>query len=198
MKVTQSNTAQLNSELPKPASVLSKSASGDGVEVLTIKQAAKRLQHGSIAAAQELVSLTSGEESSMALLYKAAVEAINEALAPKLGENSIQNTLSSSVDYSPLATAERIVGFATQFLSLHQQQNEALGYTEQVDSFMVKITDAIEQGFTEATGILSGLSVLEGDIEQGVSETYQHVQSGLAQFKQQSLSVAFANTDEPS
>jgi hypothetical protein len=49
---------------------------------------------------------------------------------------------------------------------------------------MLKIGDAIDHGFKEASDILSGLKVLEGDIAAGVDKTYELIQQGLAQFRQ--------------
>ncbi len=139
--------------------------------------------NNNILAAQEEVSIAAGDKS-MALLYRAAIEAINEELAPMRGENSVQKSLASGVDYSPEATADRIVSFATAFFSVHQQQNQSMVLDEQVDSFMLKIGDAIDHGFKEASDILSGLKVLEGDIAAGVDKTYELIQQGLAQFRQ--------------
>jgi hypothetical protein len=152
------------------------------------------MMNNSILAAQEEVSIAAGDKS-MALLYRAAIEAINEELAPTLGENSVQKSIESGVDYSPEATADRIVSFATNFFSVHQQQNKSMGFDEQVSSFMVKIGDAIDQGFKEASDILSGLKVLEGDIAAGVDQTYELIQQKLAQFQQDRLDAHSAKQD---
>ncbi|AZG74546.1 DUF5610 domain-containing protein [Shewanella livingstonensis] len=153
---------------------------------VSISQLSRQMMNNTILAAQEEVSIAAGDKS-MALLYRAAIEAINEELAPTLGENSVQKSVDSGVDYSPEATADRIVSFATKFFSTHQQQNKSMGLDEQVDSFMLKIGGAIDQGFKEASDILSGLKVLEGDIAAGVDKTYELIQQGLAQFRQDKL-----------
>ena len=161
---------------------------------LTSNQLSRQMMNNSILAAQEEVSIAAGDKS-MALLYRAAIEAINEELAPTLGENSVQKSIESGVDYSPEATADRIVSFATNFFSVHQQQNKSMGFDEQVSSFMVKIGDAIDQGFKEASDILSGLKVLEGDIAAGVDQTYELIQQKLAQFQQDRLDAHSAKQD---
>ncbi|WP_137225635.1 DUF5610 domain-containing protein [Shewanella sp. MEBiC00475] len=150
---------------------------------VSANQLSRQMMNNTILAAQEEVSIAAGNKS-MALLYRAAIEAINEELAPTLGEDSVQKSIDSGVDYSPEATADRILSFATKFFSMHQQQNQSMGLDEQVDSFVVKIGDAIGQGFKEASDILSGLKVLEGDIAANVDKTYELIQDGLAQFKQ--------------
>ncbi|MBB1437385.1 DUF5610 domain-containing protein [Shewanella sp. SG41-4] len=161
---------------------------------LTSNQLSRQMMNNSILAAQEEVSIAAGDKS-MALLYRAAIEAINEELAPTLGENSVQKSVESGVDYSPEATADRIVSFATNFFSVHQQQNKSMGFDEQVSSFMVKIGDAIDKGFKEASDILSGLKVLEGDIAAGVDQTYEIIQQKLAQFQRDRLDANSAKQD---
>lgn len=135
-----------------------------------------------ILSAQEEVSLKSGDQS-MALLYRAAIEAIDKELAPSMGPNATQTNYDNQVDYSPEATADRIVSFATQFFSIHQQQNSNMSLNDQLDSFMGIIGGAIDNGFKEARDILSGLKVLQGDIADGVDKTYGLVQEGLQAFR---------------
>ena len=69
-----------------------------------------------------------------------------------------------------------------------------MDFDEQVSSFMLKIGDAIDQGFKEASDILSGLKVLEGDIAAGVDQTYELIQQKLAQFAQDKLDTNTAKT----
>ncbi|ABE56175.1 conserved hypothetical protein [Shewanella denitrificans OS217] len=148
----------------------------------TANQTSKQMMNASILAAQEKVDLESGGKS-MTLLYKAAIEAINKELSPTLGDNAIQKNAANNVDYSPEATAERIVSFATQFFPLHQERNSNMSLDEQLESFMGIIGGAIDQGFNEAKDILKGLQVLKGDIESGVNSTYDLVQKGLQSFR---------------
>jgi hypothetical protein len=164
------------------------SKSGHGQEVsavarkATASETSRQMMNSSILAAQEKVSIDSGNKS-MTLLYKAAIEAINKELSPSSGDNVIQKNADSNVDYSPEATAERIVSFATQFFPLHQERNKGMDLDEQLESFMGIIGGAIDQGFNEAKDILKGLQVLKGDIETGVNSTYDLVQKGLQDFR---------------
>lgn len=154
----------------------------DATSKQTAQQTSKQLMNQAILSAQEDVSLKSGDQS-MTLLYRAAIEAINKELAPSMGENAIQTAYDNGVDTSPEATADRIVSFATQFFSVHQQQNSNMSLDEQLDSFMSIIGGAIDNGFKEARDILSGLKVLQGDIADGVDKTYGLVQEGLQAFR---------------
>lgn len=148
----------------------------------TAQQTSKQLMNQAILSAQQDVNIKSGDQS-MTLLYRAAIESINKELAPTMGENAIQTAYDNGVDTSPEATADRIVSFATQFFSIHQQQNSGMSLSDQLDSFMGIIGGAIDNGFKEAKDILSGLKVLQGDIADGVDKTYGLVQEGLQAFR---------------
>ncbi|QYJ78376.1 DUF5610 domain-containing protein [Shewanella acanthi] len=158
------------------------SSASEATTKLTVSQTSKHLMNQAILSAQENVSLKSGDQS-MTLLYRAAIEAIDKELAPTMGANATQTAYDNNVDTSPEATADRIVSFATQFFSIHQQQNSSMGFDEQLSSFMDIIGGAIDNGFKEARDILSGLKVLEGDIAAGVDKTYGLVQEGLQAFR---------------
>ncbi len=147
----------------------------------TAAHSSRALMNAAILSAQQEVNLSAADEP-MVLLYRAAIEAINEELAPAMGEQAIQRLADEGVDTSPEATAGRIVDFATQFFALHQSQNASQSFDEQLSGFMDIIGGAIDQGFKEARDILSGLKVLEGDIAAGVDKTYELVQQGLKDF----------------
>lgn len=161
---------------------------GEGVQPtdkqanMSVSQITKRLMNGQILAAQEKVTLSSGDQS-LALLYRSAIDAIDAELDLVLGENKPAKSMEVEVDYSPTATADRIVQFATGFFGLYQQQNPDEDAETQLNSFMDKISKAIDEGFGQAKAILSGLKVFQGDIAAGVDSTYEHIQSGLAKFK---------------
>ena len=127
------------------------------------------------------VSVSAGNES-LALLYKAAIEGINEFLAPELGPNAIQNAYESGLDVSPEATADRIVSMSTAFFSSFHEQHPELSEQEAVQKFADIIGGGIEKGFAEAREILEGLKVLEGDIASNIDKTYDLVQDGLKAF----------------
>ena len=127
------------------------------------------------------VSVNAGNES-LALLYKTAIEGINEFLAPELGPNAIQNIYESGLDVSPEATADRIVSMSTAFFSSYQQQHLELSDEQAASKFAEIIGGGIEKGFSEAREILEGLKVLEGDIASNIDTTFDLVQKGLNAF----------------
>lgn len=136
----------------------------------------------------QIVSTSAEFQSSavgqpQALLFHSAVEKLNELLLPELGENAVQQAADSGIDFSPEATAERIVGFATGFLPLFLDTHANEDPQAALDEFMQIIRDAIEQGFAEAREILDGLSVLEGDIAANIDTTFELVLEGLERFE---------------
>ena len=127
------------------------------------------------------LSVSTGNES-LALIYKAAIEGINDVLEPELGSNAIQNTYDSGLDVSPEATAERIVSLSTAFFFSYQEQHPELSDEQAANKFADIIGGGIDKGFAEAREILEGLKVLEGDIAKNIDTSYDLVQQGLKAF----------------
>ncbi len=142
---------------------------------------AKQQLNASILKSNLEVSVSAGN-NPMALLYKTAIEGINEALAGELGDNAIQNAYDSGLDVSPEATADRIVSMSTAFYSKYREQHSDMSEEEAVKAFADIISGGIDKGFEDARGILSGLNVLEGDIASNIDSTYDLVQKGLQDF----------------
>jgi uncharacterized protein DUF5610 len=165
-----------------------KVSGADETTSLSQRQVIQREQNVAILQAHQDVSISFKSEP-LALVYQAAIDAINKELEPELGENSIQRGYESGIDVSPEATADRIVSFSTGLFSLYQQQHPKLSEQEQLDRFLDVIGGGIDQGFGEAREILDGLGVLEGDIADNIDKTYDLVQEGLAAFRQKLESV---------
>jgi ABC-type uncharacterized transport system substrate-binding protein len=60
-------------------------------------------------------------------LLKTALQGINEALEAEGIKNSVISTYESNIDYSPEASAERIIGFSTQLFSAYKADNLEMG-----------------------------------------------------------------------
>ena len=142
---------------------------------------AQQQLNGAILKASLETSIQAGNEP-LALLYKTAIEGINEALEPELGENAIQRAHDSGLDVTPEATADRIVSMSTAYFSSYQKIHPELSEEEAALKFSEIIGGGIDQGVAEAREILDGLSVLEGDIATNIDATYDLVQEGLQAF----------------
>lgn len=130
------------------------------------------------------VTIGAGSEP-LVLTYKAAIEKLNEILAPELGvERPLDSALEQGLDVSPEATAERIVSMTTAMYARYQEANPQLEGAELIDRFVDVIAGGIEQGFAEARDILDGLGVLGGDIAANIDTTFELVQQGLQAFRE--------------
>ncbi|MEH6648774.1 MAG: DUF5610 domain-containing protein [Motiliproteus sp.] len=161
---------------------------------LTPEQRLRQQSNAAILQASQQVSLKSGNQP-LALLYSAAIDAINEKLAPELGENALQRGIEEGVDVSPQATADRIVSLTTAMFGRYQDSNSDLSFADQVNRFVDVISGGIEQGFNEAREILDGLGVLEGDIAGNIDTTFDLVTLGLQQFSERLLAIEGSNQD---
>lgn len=143
-------------------------------------QAQARANQNSAVLQSALTTSISAKNEPLTLLYRSAIDHLNEVLQADLGENAIQNAMGQ--DNSPEATAERIVSMSTGFYEAFSARypNEDPGVV--LEKFMDTIRSGFEQGFSEASDILSGLGVLEGDIETGINKTYELVMQGYADF----------------
>ncbi len=127
------------------------------------------------------------QEKPMQLLYKAAIEAIDEELEEILGPDSTQRNFDAGIDFSPEATADRIIKASTAFFYSYQEQHPEENLEEQLDNFIAIISGGVDQGFDEARHILDGLGVLEGDIEDNINRTYDFVIEGYQGFRDRIL-----------
>lgn len=121
-------------------------------------------------------------DQPLSLLLKTALQGINEALKAGGVETSVEGAYESGIDFSPEATAERIVAFSTQFLASYREQHPELNEEQSLTAFVEIISGGIEQGFAEAKDILGALKVLGGDIATNIDKTYELVQQGLQSF----------------
>ena len=140
------------------------------------------------------VSLKAGDQSQ-ALLFRGAIERINELLSPTLGPDAIQAKMSE--DNSAEATAERILSLSTGFFDAYAAQRPDDDPDQVAKDFVNLIRGGFEKGFGEAKEILEGLKVFSGDIESGVMKTYELVSKGYDDFLSSKLSTS-PKTEETS
>lgn len=132
------------------------------------------------------VSISAGD-NSMALLYRTAIDNINEQLAPEFGPNALQAAMQQ--DNSAEATAERILSQSTAFLDSYARQHPNKAPEDMLRDFVGIIRGGFEKGYAEAADILSGLGVMgEGSpIAAGIGKTFELVQKGYDDFLQSRL-----------
>lgn len=180
-----------NSASEKSVSAERRDSRADVPEI-SQSERSKKQYNAAILQANYDVSITT-KNQPQALVYKAAIDAINKELESELGPNAIQEGYDSGLDVSPEATASRIVSMTTGMFSLYQESNPELSFKEQVNRFIEIVKSGVDQGFGEAREILDGLGVLEGEIEQNIDSTYELVQKGLDAFRERQLNLEADN-----
>jgi hypothetical protein len=149
-------------------------------EKIATPSEARAQLNASIVSASISVSISSQNEP-LALLLKAAITGINDALKPEFGDNALQKA--ATQDNTPVGTAASIVSISTGFFEAYKKQHAGENEADILKSFMATIRRGFEQGYGEARDILQGLGVLTGDVASGIDKTHQLVQQGYAEFE---------------
>lgn len=140
-------------------------------------QGQQNLRNSRILQASLQVSIQAGNDS-LALLYRTAVDEINNVLDPELGPNAIQNAMSQ--DNSAQATAGRIVGLSTAMFNAYAARYPDKDMEVVAQDFVNVVRGGFEQGYKEAEDILNSLGVLSAGspVAEGISQTFALVQKG--------------------
>lgn len=151
-------------------------------------QGQQNLRNAQILEASLQVSLQAGNDS-LALLYRTAVDAINQELEPELGPDAIQNAMDQ--DHSAQATAGRIVGLSTAMFDAYAARYPDKDLAEVAQDFVELIRGGFEQGYQEAEDILNSLGVLGEDspVAAGIAQTYELVHKGYDDWLQAKLAA---------
>ena len=149
------------------------------------KQSLEAIVHQKASPSAAVNVSVESDQKPLTLAYQAAIDRINEAVAPYLGEDAIARGLNSDIDVSPEATAERIVNRSTALFSRFENQNPDRDVESNRTDFADIIRGGITKGFDEAREILTGLGVLEDGIESNVDLTFDLVMEGLSQWAAQ-------------
>jgi hypothetical protein len=152
---------------------------------VNVALAARQQLNMSIVQSSTQVSISAGNEPQ-ALLFRSAVDRINEMLAPELGQNASQNTAIGQ-DNSPEATAERIVSMTTGFYDSYARQHPGEDPEQVAQNFVNTIQRGFEQGYGEAANILEGLGVFSGNVRSGAERTSELVRQGYDDFLSKTL-----------
>ena len=132
------------------------------------------------------------EPDSMKLTYQAAIAKINDMMNPD-GENPFitQDKLNEKgIEYwSAENTANRIIEGASFFLAGFQKVHPELEGEALMDKFNEVIGGGLRQGFAEAKDILGELKVFDGNIEKNFNITFDLVEQGMLDFRNQQLAT---------
>ena len=132
---------------------------------------------------------------SMKLTYQAAIAKINDLMNPEGNDAPITQ---SKLDEKGIAywsaenTASRIVEGASSFLAGFQKVHPELEGQALMDKFNEVVGGGLKQGFAEAKDILGELKVFKNDIETNFHKTFELVEQGMLNFKNDYLGKTFA------
>lgn len=129
---------------------------------------------------------------SMKLTYQAAISKLNELLNPE-GSNPVitQEQLNEKgIEYwSVQNTANRIIKGSSSFLTGFQKIHPELEGEALMDKFNEVVGGGLKQGFNEAKDILSELKIFNGSIEENFNSTYELVEKGMLNFRNEYLGI---------
>ncbi len=121
-------------------------------------------------------------EFTSRVLRDSLEDKLNAAFEQAGIDTSVESLLQSGTDFSPAATAQRIVDFATGFFGQFQTNNSEGGQTPQLQGFATMIKGAIEEGFASAQDLLKGLGEISSGIQQDIDKTFELTIRGINDF----------------
>jgi len=119
------------------------------------------------------------------VLQDSMADKLNAAFAAVGMDTTVDSLQQSATDFSPQATAQRIVNFSTSFFGSFQQNHADEAGQSQASNFAAMIKGAIEEGFASAQDILVGLGEISPDIEVEIDETFELTMQGIDSFVEQ-------------
>ena len=94
-------------------------------------------------------------------------------------ETTVDSLLESGLNFSPEATANRIVELATGFFEQYQTNNQGTEEGEQKEGFVEMIKGAVEEGFAAAQEMLEWLGNIDPDVQGEIDKTSDLVVNGI-------------------
>jgi hypothetical protein len=119
------------------------------------------------------------------VLQDSMADKLNAAFAAAGMDTTVDSLQQSATDFSPQATAQRIVNFSTSFFGSFQQNHADEAGQSQASNFAAMIKGAIEEGFASAQDILVGLGEIAPDIQAAIDETFGLTMQGINSFVEQ-------------
>ena len=119
------------------------------------------------------------------VLQDSMADKLNAAFAAAGMDTTVDSLQQSATDFSPQATAQRIVNFSTNFFGSFQQNHADEAGKSQAANFAAMIKGAIEEGFASAQDILVGLGEIAPDIQAEIDETFELTMPEINSFVEQ-------------
>ena len=119
------------------------------------------------------------------VLDDSLADSFNKAFQEAGMDTDVESLLGSGLDFSPEATANRIVSFAVGFFGAFQANHQEDAPPDQIDGFAEMIKGAVQQGFAEARDIMKGIGELSSSASNDIDSTFNLVMSGIDGFAQE-------------
>ena len=178
----QINQSQNNVDVNQNGTVnKSESTTTESLQNINQKQLNAAILEGAISQGNK--SSSSIKEQPLSLLLKTALQGINDALKEIEPNQSLQQPYETNVDFSPEATADRIVTFSLNFFNAYQEQHPELDDQQARNTFADLMFEGVEKGVGEAKEILKALSVLDGSVADDIDQTMAFVLQGFENFR---------------
>ena len=116
------------------------------------------------------------------VLQDSTKERLNAAFSAAGMDTTVESLLQSGMDFSPGATAQRIVSFSLSFFGVFQQNHADSEEPAQVFDFAAMIKGAVEDGFASAQDILAGLGEIAPEVLAGIDETFELAMRAIDDF----------------
>ena len=100
-------------------------------------------------------------------------------------DTTVESLLGGGMDFSPEATANRIVSMAVGFFGAFKANHQEDAPGDQIDGFTELIKGAVEQGFSEARDILEGIGDISPETASNIDATFSLVMSGIDEFAEE-------------
>ena len=135
----------------------------------------------------EAVMLSIGRTIDISYAEQVIQTELGDSFANALSEAGIdtqdlEDALSGATDFSPEATAKRIVDFATSFLGAFKGNHLEQEGNAQIDGFSQLIKDAVDEGSKQSRDLLEGIGRISSQVTEEVDRTYRLVMQGIDDF----------------
>ena len=130
------------------------------------------------------------------VLQDSTEDKLNAAFATAGMDTTVDSLLQSGMDFSPGATAKRIVDFSLSFFGAFQQNNADSDGAAQISGFAELIKVAIEEGFASAKDLLAGLGEISPAVQAEIDETFDLTMQGIDSFVEEQMVALSAQGEE--
>lgn len=119
------------------------------------------------------------------VLQDSLEERLNSALESAGVDSTVAELLSGGMDFSPQATAGRIVNFAVSFYGAYQLNNQGEEGATQLAGFVDLIKGAVKEGFAGAQELLNGFGEMSEEAQGDIDETFELTIKGIDEFAEE-------------